>query len=125
MLKEATQWWHDYQAGKVSDYQRQAQALKARITDHLRIRRLVDEDHQRLLDELGWHDDRGNLLRFLDDPRIEPTNNAAERALRPAVIARKVSQCSKNERGAEAFAAFTSVIRTMMKKSGASAVVEE
>ena len=35
------------------------------------------------------------------------------RALRPAVIARKVSQCSKNTRGAEAFAAFTSVIRTL------------
>ena len=31
--------------------------------------------------------DRGNLLRFLDDPSIEPTNNRAERALRPAVIA--------------------------------------
>ena len=125
LLKEAAQLWHDYHAGKVSDYQRQAQALKARITHHLRMRRLVDEDNQRLLDELGLHDDRGNLLRFLDDPRIEPTNNAAERALRPAVIARKVSHCSKNERGAEAFAAFTSVIRTMIKKSGASAVVEE
>ena len=125
LLKEATQLWHDYQAGKVSDFQTPALALKARITHHLRLRRLVDVDNQRLLDELGLHDDRGNLLRFLDDPRIEPTNNAAERALRPAVIARKVSHCSKNERGAEAFAAFTSVIRTMMKKSGASGVVEE
>ena len=125
LLKEATQLWHDYHAGEVSDFQTQAPALKARITHHLRIRRLVDEDNQRLLDELGLHDDRGNLLRFLDAPRIEPTNNAAGRALRPAVIARKVSHCSKNERGAEAFAAFTSVIRTMMKKSGASGVVEE
>ena len=53
--------------------------------------------------ELGWHDDRGNLLRFLDDPGIEPTNNRAERALRGAVIARKVSHCSKNEDGADAF----------------------
>ena len=39
-------------------------------------------------------------MRFLDDPLIEPTNNRAERALRPAVIARKVSQCSKNLQGA-------------------------
>ena len=50
----------------------------------------------RLQNELGWHDDRGNLLRFLDDPSIEPTNNRAERALRGAVIARKVSHCWKN-----------------------------
>ena len=24
----------------------------------------------RLQNELGWHDDRGNLLRFLDDPSM-------------------------------------------------------
>ena len=49
---------------------------------------------------------------------IEPTNNAAERALRPAVIARKVSQCSKNEKVAEAFSAFKSVIQTIKKHGG-------
>ena len=68
--------------------------------------------------ELGWQDDRGNLLRFLDDPGIEPTNNRAERALRGAVIARKVSHCSKTEGGADAFSAFTSVIRTLARQGG-------
>ena len=58
---------------------------------------MPDRDNGRLQNELGWHDDRGNLLRFLDDPSIEPTNNRAERALRGAVIARKVSHCSKTE----------------------------
>ena len=72
---------------------------------------MVDADNYRLQNELGWHDDRGNLLRFLDDPSIEPTNNRAERALRPAVIARKVSHCSKTVEGADAFSAFTSLIR--------------
>jgi hypothetical protein len=33
--------------------------------------------------------------------------------LRPAVIARKVSQCSKNEAGAYASSAFKSVIQTV------------
>ena len=33
--------------------------------------RLVDADNQRLLDEFGRHHTRGNLLRFLDDPRVE------------------------------------------------------
>ena len=64
---------------------------------------------------MGWHNDRGNLLRFLDDPSIEPTNNRAERALRPAVIARKVSHCSKTARGADAFSAFTSIITTLAR----------
>ena len=44
------------------------------------------------------------------------------RALRPAVIACKVSQCSKNVRGATAFAAFTSVVRTLAKTGTASLV---
>ncbi len=56
------------------------------------------------------------MLTFLYDPEVEPTNNRAERALRPPVIARKVSHCSKNERRAEAFQAFTSVARTTVKK---------
>jgi len=64
-----------------------------------------------LLNGIGGQNDRGNLLRFLREPGVEPTNNRAERALRPAVIARKVSQCSKNERGAYAFAAFISLAR--------------
>ena len=78
----------------------------------------------RLQNELGWHDDRGNLLRFLDDPSIEPTNNRAERALRPAVIARKVSHCSKSVEGADAFSAFTSVIRTLERNGDDQSVVD-
>ena len=63
------------------------------ISWQLRPRELSDRDNQRLLNELGRHHERGNLLRFLYEPQtLEPTNNAAERALRPAVIARKVSQ---------------------------------
>jgi hypothetical protein len=84
------------------------------VTDPARV--LPDPDNQRLLTQLRWHHARGNLLRFLDDPRIEPTNNRAEHALRSAVIARKVSQCSKTRDGAEAFAAFTSVLRTAVQR---------
>jgi hypothetical protein len=62
------------------------------------------------------------VLLFLHDPTIEPTNNRAERTLRPAVIARQLSHGSKNERGAEAFAAFTSVIQTAAQKPGCSII---
>ncbi|WP_165220161.1 IS66 family transposase [Aquisphaera insulae] len=54
-------------------------------------------------------------MRFLDDPSIEPTNNRDERALRPAVIARKVSHCTKTEAGTRAFEAWTSVVNTLVR----------
>ena len=122
LLQDALQLWHDYHHGTVTDFATEAKALREELTYQLRDRPLKDADNQRLLNELGWHHDRGNLVRFLEDPRIEPTNNRAERALRPAVIARKVSQCSKNGPGAHAFEAFTSVVRTLVKNGAASLV---
>jgi transposase len=115
-LQEALALWHRHQDTPVADVKVEAEALQAGLTYQLRDRRLQDRDNQRLLNELGWHHDRGTVLRFLTDPRIEPTNNRAERALRPAVIARKVSHCSQNGTGAHAFAAFTSVVRTLAKQ---------
>lgn len=123
LLQEAIQVWRAYHAGEATDFASKAQRLREEITHHLRARFLKNPDNQRLLNQIGYHHDRGNLLRFLDDPRIEPTNNRAERALRPAVIARKVSQCSKNLPGAYAFSAFTSVVRTLAK-NGIHAAVE-
>lgn len=75
------------------------------------------------LDELGWHHRQGSLLRFLFEPEtVEPTNNRAERAPRPAVIARKVSHCFKNERGAEAHAAIASLFVTLGQRQPGSVV---
>lgn len=45
---------------------------------------------------------RAHLLTCLDYENVEPTNNRAERAIRPAVIARKLSCGNKTERGATA-----------------------
>lgn len=42
---------------------------------------------------------RPHLLGCMKDVRVEPTNNRAERSLRPAVIARKLSCGNKTERG--------------------------
>ncbi len=107
------------------DFAAEAERLRRDVDCHLRDRPLTDPDPlkaERLQNELGWHNDRGNLLRFLHDPSIEPTNNRAKRALRPAVIARKVSHCSKNAQGAEAFAVFTSVLRTLNRNGDQSRV---
>lgn len=120
LLREAMELWHEQRGKKrrPPGWNHRASALIAMVTHHLRDRLMRDRDNQRLLNELGWHHDRGNLLRFLVEPEIEPTNNRAERMLRPAVIARKISHCSKNEAGAHAHAMFTSIIETLRRRCG-------
>lgn len=115
LLREARQLWRDQRAGKAGKFEAEAERIEEELTLHLRPRTLKDKDNQRLLDGIGWQHDRGRVLLFLLDPAVEPTNNRAERSLRPAVIARKLSHGSKNERGAEAFAGFASVIQTAAK----------
>jgi transposase len=53
-----------------------------------------------------------DLVVWLKDPAVEATNNAAERALRGAVITRKTSFGSRSKRGAHAFARLLSIIMT-------------
>jgi transposase len=122
ILREARQLWRDQRAGKAEKFQVESERFEEELTTHLRRRILKDEDNQRLLDGIGLQHDRGRVLRFLHDPAIEPTNNRGERTLRGAVIVRKLSHGSKNERGAEAFAAYSSVIQTMAKKRGCSII---
>ena len=124
LLREAMELWESQRRGEVANYAGETERLRRALSHHLRDRPMPDRDNWRLQNELGWQDDRGNLLRFLDDPGIEPTNNRAERALRGAVIARKVSHCSRNEAGADAFSAFTSVLRTLARKGDGQSVVD-
>jgi transposase len=120
ILKDARQLWRDQRAAKAEKFEAQAEQVEQDLTYHLRDRFLKDEDNQRLLDGIGLQHDQGRVLRFLKNPAVEPTNNRGERALRPPVIARKLSHGSKNVRGAEAFSAFTSVIQTAVKRRAAS-----
>ena len=55
---------------------------------------------------------RPHLLGCLYEPAAEPTNNRAERALRPAVIARKLSCGNKTPRGSRAWQILTSLAQT-------------
>ena len=71
--------------------------------EHRRSRRFVDNLLKR---KKEW------LFRFVIDPKVEATNNRAERALRPSVIYRKVSGGSRSERGAEIYTRIYSVYYT-------------
>ncbi len=117
LLREATALWEAYHTGTAENFAAERERLAAAVTEHLRPRPLGGEANRRLLSELGAQHDQGHLLRFLYEPdTVEPTNNRSERGLRPAVIARKVSHCSKTWGGAQAHAAFMSVFCTLQQR---------
>jgi len=114
-LREGLALWQEHREGRLTlaEYHERGEALDQRLSHQLRRRELSDADNQRLLEGIGRQHERGRLTLFLQRPEIEPTNNRAERGLRPAVIARKVSQCSKNERGARTYGVLKSIFATL------------
>jgi transposase len=59
---------------------------------------------------------RDYLFTCLSDPAVEATNNRAERALRPAVIARKVSCGNKTVRGKSTWERLASITTTFLQR---------
>ena len=114
LLRRMLDLWHRQRDGTMDSeqYLKEGKKLTEELERLLADRKLKDPDNNSMLYELGRQEDEGNISRFLKDSNIEPTNNFAERLLRSAVIARKVSQCSKNERGANAYAAIKGVMTT-------------
>ena len=55
---------------------------------------------------------KGSLMRVFDDPKLELTNNAAERAIRPVTIGRNNWLFCDSERGAHAAAVLYSIVNT-------------
>ena len=71
---------------------------------------LEHEDTQRLRDRVIRHNQE--LFIFLDNPSVEPTNNRAERQLRPMVIKRKLTFGNRSDLGASNEAVVMSVVET-------------
>ncbi len=59
---------------------------------------------------------RAHLFTCLYVEAVAPTNNAAERELRPAVIIRKTNGCNRTQSGADTHAILSSIIRTCHKQ---------
>jgi transposase len=81
-----------------------------RHCDRLLQRDLDPPEAKRLQRRYLKHRDK--LFVFLYRSDVDPTNNVAERALRPSVIHRKVTGCFRSDWGAKAYAAISSVIDT-------------
>lgn len=112
LLDEARALRHKHDAGERKGYNAKVVELVELMDYHLRDRQLVDPDNQRLLDGIGWQHDGGNVLRFLHDTTLSPDNHLAEQQLRFAIDARKMSHCSKNDRGGESHGVHSTVYQT-------------
>ncbi|MBQ8967187.1 IS66 family transposase [Ruminococcus sp.] len=60
---------------------------------------------------------KASLMRVLKDPRLELTNNRAERAVRPVAVGRKNWLFSNSERGARALSILFSIVETAKANS--------
>jgi transposase len=82
--------------------------------DRLLERSLTNEGSCKLQVRYSTHRDK--LLTFLHYPEVPPTNNESERALRPSVVHRKVTNGFRSEWGAKAYAAIQTVLATAKLK---------
>jgi hypothetical protein len=98
--------WH---ALNDAQYTSRACALESRL-DRLLAAGHGEANERRIAKRMLRH--RKELTAFLWDKDLDGTNNAAERALRPAVVARKISGGSRSDRGADAWAKLASLLRT-------------
>lgn len=83
-------------------------------------RKPTDAAGRKLRDAVAL-DCRGKLFVFLKRRDVEPTNNESERALRPSVIFRKVTNGFRSVWGAKAYAALCSIVETG-RRNGRSAL---
>ncbi len=81
--------------------------------DRLLAGQYTDLDNARLAKLLRKQ--RPHLLTFLYVEAMAPTNNAAEREIRPAVLIRKTNGCNRTSTGARTHSILTSIIRTCQK----------
>jgi transposase len=95
------------------EYASRRDRLHARL-DELMATPWEDAQARRLLKRFRRH--RNDLFTFLDNAAVPFDNNAAERAIRPAVIIRKNSYGNRSERGADTQAVLMSIYRTLKQR---------
>lgn len=105
---------------KMRDMQPKDRAEEAAASDTIRLELLMEclrqedaknEKARAFAGEI--YNDNQAIFRVLKEPEFPPTNNAAERALRPLVILRKISYGSKTEEGSRSVAILASATETI------------
>jgi len=94
---------------RAAAYARRVKLVERRLED-LAGQSWSDPDADRLTRRLKKY--RAKLTTFLHKAEVDGTNNAAERALRPAVVMRKITGGSRSDPGAKAWSILASVMKT-------------
>jgi hypothetical protein len=110
MLELKSQW----EALGEAKYLPRVRGLEKRL-EQLLARAYDEPNAKRIARRMRRH--QKELTAFLWEKDLEGTNNAAERALRPAVVARKISGGSRSKSGAEAWATLSSLMRTASQQN--------
>jgi transposase len=109
LFREAIHLWNRRAELRPQGYIRRVSELEHRL-DGLLQRRVRGPQARRLWKRYRLH--REHLFVFLHCPGVPPDNNACERALRPSVIHRKVTNGFRSEWGAHTYAALATIIET-------------
>jgi transposase len=111
------QWWHRVRDGTLSraSFQEKMQDVQTRVGDLLREGTSCDEEktagtcrHILRFEEALW--------TFVRVEGVEPTNNAAEQAVRPGVLWRKGSFGTQSQRGSRFVERMTTVVATLKRQ---------
>ena len=93
------------------EFARRLSAVETRLDKLIaEERNFTDPDNRRFAKRLRKQ--RRHLFTFLTHEGVEATNNRAERAIRPGVIARKTGGCNKTHSGARTHAVLASILTT-------------
>ena len=116
--KEMFRQWAFFGAGDIDRKQLQARSSAFRKAFRAFCERGAAQEDDDLWRKLGsdlikkWP----AVFRFLDVEGLEPTNNAAERAVRPGVIWRKLAQGTRSDNGSICASRALSVVATCRKQ---------
>lgn len=113
LLGDAIRLWRKRAEFTEATYASRRQRLGARLRELLDTS-WQDAQAKRLIKRLRRHQD--DLFTFLDQEDVPFDNNAAERAIRPAVIIRKNSYGNRSQRGADCQAVLMSIFRTLKQR---------
>ncbi len=111
LLRDALTLHHEKPNLDLQTFVERAAALESRLDALIsEKRRMTDPDNVRFAKQMRKQ--RPHLLRFLYVEGLEPTNNLAERRLRPPIVTRKTSGCNRTDGGADSHAILSSVLVT-------------
>jgi len=114
LLGDALRLYADRERLEEEEYLKKRDRLDHRLEALLFVDRSVAAEVRRISDRLCRSME--GLFTFLVEPEVQPTNNPAEREIRPAVIIRKNSLGNRSEKGADCQAVLMSIYRTLKRR---------